>query len=277
MSTRTTELPELRPIAQPPGQHDGADEHAHPSGERERALQRPDARRRLVPDERMDELQRTRPGVPSQSSSGTPVSSSHQELESAARATSPIAFTIAWGRPPRRDRVLEALRVSEAEGPADDQAERQQPQEEPVGDATGEDARRDTPVALDRTEGNRDRRVLLGGAPRFSAPAAIVPRTRPRFPAGGGVRLSTAAWFPSRSRSGPHRPQRLPSLLDAVALRSVSPSADTCWRRSWGSAWSRTGPTRTVLPSSRVRAMPSKTTPMLSLQLAFRQPPDSRE
>ena len=65
----------------------------------------------------------------------------------------------------RRPRILEAPRVAEAERRPDGQAERQQPEEEPVGDPAGEDARGDAAVTLDRGEGNRHRRVPIGGVP----------------------------------------------------------------------------------------------------------------
>ena len=74
---------------------------------------------------------------------------------------SPIALTTAAGSPPVAAALSAAVGVAEPERAADDQAEREQPEEEPVGDAAGEDARRDAPVPLGGAEGDSDRDVVL--------------------------------------------------------------------------------------------------------------------
>ena len=67
-------------------------------------------------------------------------------MECAEREASPIAFGDRRRDAAALDCVLGVVRVHEAERASDDQAERQQPQEEPVREPPGENARRDTPV-----------------------------------------------------------------------------------------------------------------------------------
>ena len=100
------------------------------------------------------------PVYPSQSSSGTPAARSHHEL--ASRLSRCLRSRSRPRRAGRRSPpLLGAVGVAEAERPADDQTEREQPEKESVGDAAGEDTRCDASIALDRTKGDGYRDVLL--------------------------------------------------------------------------------------------------------------------
>ena len=63
-------------------------------------------------------------------------------------------------------RCLGAVRVHEAKRATEYQAERQEPQEQPIGDPSGENACGDATVSLRRPEGNCERYVPCAGASR---------------------------------------------------------------------------------------------------------------
>ena len=64
------------------------------------------------------------------------------------------------------NRFLGAACVKEAERASDDQAERQQPQEQPVREPSSEHARRNAPVSFRRPEGDREGHVPFARALR---------------------------------------------------------------------------------------------------------------
>ena len=132
-------------------------------------------RRRLVPDERVNELHCLRARVP------RPEEERHADARGATTSRIPrlARRRRSRRRPPpeghRRNRLLDAVRIHEAERASDDQAERQQPQEEPIGDPAGENARRNPPVAFRARRGPRATRAVrraLRGRGRCREPDA---------------------------------------------------------------------------------------------------------
>ena len=167
------------------------------------------------------------PVNPAQRRSGTPIAKSHHESESAERAASPIAFVIAPGRPPLRtaSSVLSAL--LRAERASEDQAERQQPQEYPVGEAPGENARRDAAVPLHRADRDRERDVPFARALR----ARVAAVTRTCAVATGGRASSASRGVESAIRLA-HRSQRPEARRSDPAVppgsRIGAPAVSSC-------------------------------------------------
>ena len=88
--------------------------------------------------------------------------SSHHESELAEREASPMALD-RRRQTAAGDGVLGALRIHQPQRAANDQAEREHPDEEPIRQSSGEHRRRDPLVALHRSQGNGDRNVSLAG------------------------------------------------------------------------------------------------------------------
>ena len=89
--------------------------------------------------------------------------SSHHESELAEREASPMALRDRRRQTAAGDGVLGALRIHQPQRAANDQAEREHPEEEPIRQSSGEHRRRDPLVALHRSQGNGDRNVSLAG------------------------------------------------------------------------------------------------------------------
>ena len=70
------------------------------------------------------------------------------------------------------DCFLDAVRIHEAERTTDNQAEGQQPTEQPIGDSAGENARRDPPVAFERSGGDCERHEPCGSRGRGRCPVS---------------------------------------------------------------------------------------------------------
>ena len=69
-------------------------------------------------------------------------------------------------KPAFRDCLLGAVCIEEAKRASDDQAERQQPQEQSIGESPGENARRNASVSLRCPDGDRERHVSFTRALR---------------------------------------------------------------------------------------------------------------
>ena len=98
-------------------------------------------------------------------------------MEFAEREASPIAFVTAPGNTAALDRFLGAVGIGETEPGAEDQAERQQPEEDPIGKAAGENGRRNPAVPFHGPQGDSDRHVAFARSLRTrhrrTEPAAI--------------------------------------------------------------------------------------------------------
>ena len=111
----------------------------------------------MVPDERVNELHRFRARV------SRPEEEGHADPEKPP----PVGFCGSRDVADHVDNgcrktaackgLLRAVRIHEAERAPEYQSERQEPQEQPVGDPSGENACGDATVSLSRPEGNRER------------------------------------------------------------------------------------------------------------------------
>ena len=152
--------------AERPGESDRGHEGKHHAGECERGLERLGLRRRLVPDERVNEHDRLR------------ARESRPEKERDADREEPPRLGLRGARgvadrvgdrardAAALDRVLRAFRVRKPERASDEEPERQQPQEQSIGEASRENARRNALVVLDGADGDSDGNVPIARARR---------------------------------------------------------------------------------------------------------------